>query len=81
MQPVERTVLWSPTPERANASQITRFAELATQRCGVAEGDLHSWSVASPEQFWGLVWEFCSVRGVRGERVYVAPSDPAKPST
>ncbi|NBT27205.1 MAG: acetoacetate--CoA ligase, partial [Actinobacteria bacterium] len=81
MQPVERTVLWSPTPERASASQITRFAELATQRYGVAEGDLHSWSVASPEHFWALVWEFCSVRGERGERVYIAPSDPTQPST
>ncbi len=81
MQAVERTVLWSPTPERVSASQITRFAELANERHGIAEGDLHSWSVASPEQFWALVWEFCSVRGDRGERVYVAPSDPTKPST
>ena len=81
MQAVERTVLWLPTPERASASQISRFAELANERHGVAEGDLHSWSVASPEQFWALVWEFCSVRGDRGERVYIAPSDLTKPST
>jgi acetoacetyl-CoA synthetase len=26
---------------------------------------LHAWSVARPEQFWSLLWEFCEVQGSR----------------
>ena len=26
---------------------------------------LHAWSVARPEEFWSLVWEFCEVQGSR----------------
>ena len=81
MQPVERTVLWSPTKDRVSGAQLTHFADLARTRFGVEHADLHRWSVESPEQFWGLVWEFCGVRGERGERVYVAPTSANEPST
>ena len=81
MQPVDRAVLWSPNPERVSGAQITHFANLARTRFGVEDADLHRWSVESPEHFWALVWEFCGVRGERGERVYVAPTSANEPST
>ena len=81
MQPVDRTVLWSPNPERVSGAQITRFADVARERFGVESKDLHAWSVSSPAQFWSLVWEFCGVKGERGERVFVSPSSPERPST
>ena len=62
MQPVERTVLWTPSTDRVSDAQVTYFSDLARIRFGVEDADLHRWSVESPEQFWGLVWEFCAVR-------------------
>ena len=81
MQPVKRTVLWSPTKDRVSGAHLTHFADLARTRFGVEDADLHRWSVDSPEQFWALVWEFCGVRGERGDRVYVAPTSANEPST
>ena len=81
MQPLDRTVLWSPNPERVRRAQIVRFADVARERFGVESQDLHAWSVSSPAQFWSLVWEFCGVTGERGERVFVAPLSPEQPST
>ena len=31
--------------------------------------DLHAWSVAHPDLFWSLVWDFCDVIGDKGERL------------
>jgi len=81
MQSVDRAVLWSPTIDRVSGAQITHFANLARTRFDVEDADLHRWSVESPELFWALVWEFCGVRGERGERVYVAPTSANEPST
>ncbi len=52
--------LWTPSPERAQRTLLARFLERAG-RSDFAE--LHRWSVAEPEAFWRLVWEFCEVRG------------------
>ena len=43
--------------------------------------DLHSWSIANPEDFWARVWDFCGVVGERGERIiqrFEFPSDPSR---
>jgi acetoacetyl-CoA synthetase len=33
--------------------------------------ELHAWSVERGEDFWNLVWDFCSVRGEKGGRTLV----------
>ena len=81
MSPVERTVVWSPTAARITDSAMSAFATVAHTRFGVEPEGLQAWSVESPDQFWPLVWEFCDVRGDRGARAYVAPTDSARPST
>ena len=64
--------LWSPSRERAAATNLARFASAARahgyhgyQRpSGAAAVDypsLHAWSIDHPEQFWPAVWEFCAV--------------------
>ena len=70
--------LWTPTPERIAAANVTAFRLAAERRWGVALPDyeaLHAWSVAQPEQFWTSVWEGDGVGGgvigTRGERVLV----------
>ena len=57
--------LWRPGAERAAQSLLARFM----RRAGRSNwDDLHRWSVERPEEFWNLVWDFCAVRGTRGER-------------
>jgi acetoacetyl-CoA synthetase len=59
--------LWTPDPARIRDAQITAFMEQA----GVSGGyrDLWEWSIAVPERFWSLVWDFCGVIGDKGEAV------------
>ncbi len=70
--------LWSPSPERVAASQITRFLRLAETRSGRGFADfaaLWRWSVEDPEGFWSLVWEFCEVVGERGSGPVLADGE------
>lgn len=67
--------LWTPSPERVAASNLTRFAALLASREGVVfsgYADLHAYSVARPEAFWRAVWDFT---GVVAERVGEAVLD------
>jgi acetoacetyl-CoA synthetase len=64
-------ILWAPTKERAEKSQMWAFGQVASERTGLDLSDypaLHRWSVDSPADFWELVWDFCDVVGDRGER-------------
>jgi acetoacetyl-CoA synthetase len=61
--------LWSPTPERAAATNLARFVAAARDHeyvpalggAPVDYASLYSWSVAHPERFWPAVWKFCGV--------------------
>jgi len=55
--------IWTPSPERAAASNLSRFA--------AAHGhddypSLHAWSVAEPVAFWSAVWDDLGVIGDKG---------------
>jgi acetoacetyl-CoA synthetase len=61
---IEAEVLWAPTPESVERSQLTRYIRwLADNR------DLHfddyqalwRWSVAELEEFWSTLWEYFEV--------------------
>jgi acetoacetyl-CoA synthetase len=58
--------LWIPSTDRIARANLTRFG------AGRAYSDLWKWSTASPEEFWGAMWDFAAVRGDRGTRVAVA---------
>jgi acetoacetyl-CoA synthetase len=72
VKPVEQP-LWRPTPEQAAATNQARFAIRAAQVAGAALPDhaaLHAWSIASPEEFWSLLWDEADVRAsARGATV------------
>ncbi len=61
--------LWTPSPERAAATNLARFAAAAraagySPPSGAAAVDfasLYDWSVAHPDRFWPVVWELCGV--------------------
>ena len=56
--------LWTPSPQRVAAANMTRFHDAVAARFSVSLPDyaaLHRWSVDQPEQFWRMLWEFCGV--------------------
>ncbi len=74
--------LWTPSPERAQAATIERFRLWLAEREGTQLDDfsaLHGWSVRHSDRFWAAAWDFCEVRGDRGERLVERPDvdDPA----
>jgi len=64
--------LWSPSPERIAAANITRFAAGIAQRHRADVGTyarLWRWSVDHKWDFWRAVWDFGGVIGKPGDRV------------
>lgn len=67
-------ILWTPSPERVAASALHRFMQEVSERHGVTLSsyeDVHTWSVQNRADFWSLVWDFCGMKGTKGERVLV----------
>jgi acetoacetyl-CoA synthetase len=61
-------LLWQPSAERIEKSQLARFMTLVRQRTSIEARDysqLWQWSVDQPEAFWPLVWEFGGVLASR----------------
>jgi len=59
-------ILWTPSPERAAGTRLSRFADQVWGRPvdgPAAYADLQAWSVANPAVFWQSVWTFCGVVG------------------
>ncbi|PZQ13154.1 MAG: acetoacetate--CoA ligase [Ancylobacter novellus] len=72
MTEAQPSPLWTPSPERAAASNMARFIAEASSRSGrKLDGfrALHAWSIEDRETFWDLVWDFCGVIGEKGEGV------------
>jgi acetoacetyl-CoA synthetase len=58
--------VWTPSPARVARANLTRFLQRVRTGGSGAEDvsditSLHRWSVAHPEAFWPMVWEFCGV--------------------
>ena len=68
--------LWTPSPERVARSNLVHFRGWLRDRLGVDAPDwesLHRWSVRHSGEFWAAVWDWCGVRGDRGERLVERP--------
>ncbi len=77
----EQQPLWTPSPDRVAASNMTRFIERVNSRHGLKIADydaLYRWSIEHKEDFWCMVWDFCGIVGERGERVLVDGDDIEK---
>lgn len=66
--------LWTPTSERAAATQIEAFRQrvAATHPHVTDTGALHAWSISEPGEFWRRVWAECGGIGDLGDTTYVA---------
>ncbi|MUZ76109.1 acetoacetate--CoA ligase [Agrobacterium vitis] len=66
--------LWTPSDEFRRSTPMHAFMRECNERFGEdmdTFADLHAWSVSDRERFWTAVWNFCEIRGVRGDRALV----------
>ena len=65
--------IWTPTPQRIQASNLHRFMRDLERRHGARLADyasLHRFSGEQPAHFWSAVWDFCEVIAeTRGDAV------------
>src|SRR5687767_11015379 len=67
MMPLSSAPLWTPSPERIAAANLTRFGREASYP------ELYEWSTAKPDEFWSAMWDFGGIAGDKGARVVVDP--------
>jgi acetoacetyl-CoA synthetase len=63
-----RHPLWSPSPQRQQQANITRFIDLINRTHGgsiTSYAELHRWSVSEIADFWAAMWEFADIRASR----------------
>lgn len=66
--------LWTPSDEFRRHSPMFAFMEECNRRFDLSLSDfasLHSWSITERESFWTAVWDFCGIKGKRGERALI----------
>jgi acetoacetyl-CoA synthetase len=64
--------LWTAPPDVLTSSRMGGFTRLLENASGDRFADyrtLHRFSIEHPERFWSALWDFCGVRGERGERI------------
>jgi acetoacetyl-CoA synthetase len=75
MTDTDGTILWRPSPDRAAASAMARFAAATSPLHGLAADDvpgLQRWSIEHPAAFWSALWDFSGIIGDKGQTV-IAP--------
>ncbi|MBL7498174.1 acetoacetate--CoA ligase [Frankia sp. CNm7] len=64
------TLLWEPSAERVRDAGITHYLEFLAAERGLSfagPDELWRWSATELGAFWDSVWDFCGVRGERGD--------------
>ena len=57
--------IWSPSPQRVEDSNMSRFIRFIARQVDESVDDyatLYQFSIRKPEAFWEAVWEFCGIR-------------------
>ena len=70
--------LWQPDAARAGASQLSAFIAMAARMSGrplSGYADLHRLSIADPGSVWSWFWDFCAIKGDKGETPYLLDGD------
>ncbi|NTJ65960.1 acetoacetate--CoA ligase [Agrobacterium rhizogenes] len=66
--------LWTPSDEFRRSTPMFAFMQDANRRYSQelnSFSDLHAWSINSRADFWTAVWDFCGIKGDRGERALI----------
>ena len=68
------TILWRPSDQYIQNSNLTLFQQYVTQRFGIDVGTynkLYLWSIDVPAAFWEAVWDYCGViTAEKGDIIY-----------
>ena len=68
-------VLWTPSPDRYEASTMAAFERFVGEKLGLTFEDYNAmwrWSVNDLEAFWNAIWDFFDIRAsVRPEKLMV----------
>ena len=58
-------LLWQPSTEQVEATNMYRFMELINKRFGTSLNNydnLYDWSISNIAAFWGQIWDFCQIK-------------------
>ncbi len=58
--------IWVPSQDRIKSSLLAEFITATSKQSGNALPNydaVWNWSIESPEQFWGALWDFCDIKG------------------
>ena len=67
--------LWQPSETRAGRSSLRLFQFIAAHKAGIELNGyqaLHQLSTERPGDVWSWFWDFCGVRGEKGDEPYLA---------
>ncbi|CDZ35700.1 acetoacetate--CoA ligase [Neorhizobium galegae] len=70
--------LWSPSKEAQQKTPLYHFIGWCAERHGKSFRDydaFYAWSIVERAEFWSAVWDFCGVKGERGERALINGED------
>ncbi len=70
--------LWAPSAQACERTPLYHFMDWCAQRYGQSFAGydaFYQWSVDQRADFWSGIWEFCGVRGERGETLLVDGDD------
>ncbi len=73
---VSNPILWSPSNERVQSSQMYKFIETINKKDNIDIQnftDLHTWSINNKADFWSLIWDFYKIKGYKGIKPYIDP--------
>ena len=68
----QETPLWTPSDSQIQSSPMYRFMTWCADLTGRDFSDydaFHQWSVDDRAAFWSAVWDYCGVKGEKGERL------------
>jgi acetoacetyl-CoA synthetase len=64
--------LWTPSSERIKSANLSAFSRHVNLQMGLSlDGydNLHRWSVDNREEFWSAIWDWCAIKGEKGQRI------------
>ncbi|MBI4495452.1 MAG: acetoacetate--CoA ligase [Deltaproteobacteria bacterium] len=66
---MKKTPLWTPTAERVQNANLTRFIAFVNEKSGTrirTYPELYRWSIEKVPDFWARFWEFSGIKTSRG---------------
>ena len=64
-------MMWKPSESLVDGSHIHQFIKQADVGPQVVDfSSLHQFSIQEPASFWSSVWDYCGIKGHKGDRVF-----------